>query len=209
MNPAHKEEKQKPLTPDIRVLIVDDEARLREVLARSIRSWGFETAGARTAEEALRMMREDPFDISIVDLNLPAMPGIDLFQQLRSNWPQHQVIILTGFGDLESARAAIRLDVVDFLQKPCPLDELEQSLYRAARRLPQPVPDVQTEEAAPAIAPPPSGETSLEAVEREHILAILARHQNNRTATAAELGISRRTLHNKLVQYQRGGYWQE
>jgi len=209
MNFSHRDEKQKPLAPDIRVLIVDDEPRLREVLARSIQSWGFEVAAARSAEDALKMMREDPFDISIVDLNLPAMPGLDLFQQLRVHWPQHQVIILTGFGDLETARAAIRLDVVDFLQKPCPLDELEQSLYRAARRLPQPLPTVVSDVAAPAMTTPISGETSLEAVEREHILAILSRHQNNRTAAAAELGISRRTLHNKLVQYQREGYFQE
>ena len=111
----------KPPTPsDVRVLVVDDEGRLRDVLTRAIASWGFQVAGARSAEEALRLMQASKFDISIVDLNLPGISGIELFEKLRAIQPEHQVIVLTGFGNLEAARAAIRLDVVDFPRETLP-----------------------------------------------------------------------------------------
>jgi DNA-binding NtrC family response regulator len=181
------------------VLIIDDEPKLREILVQAVGSWGFETAGARSAEEALRRMETDPADISILDLNLPSMAGMELFEKLRSRWPNHQVIVLTGFGDLASARSAIQLDVVDFLTKPCRLGELERALDRARRRLV--VEPREVVEETPAEEP-----TTLEAVERQHILTTLRRQNGNRTATAAELGISRRTLQYKLVDYARQGF---
>jgi DNA-binding NtrC family response regulator len=195
----------KPTTPDeVRVLIIDDEGRLRDVLTRAITSWGFQVASARSAEEALRLMHATKYDISIVDLNLPGMTGIELFEKLRSIQPEHQVIVLTGFGNLEAARAAIRLDVVDFLEKPCPLGELEKSLHRATQRLVRPLP--QAMEAAVEEPPGPETVQKLEDVEREHIISALRRNDGNRTATAIELGISRRTLQYKLSEYQRQGF---
>jgi DNA-binding NtrC family response regulator len=194
----------KPPSPDeVRVLIVDDEGRLRDVLTRAIASWGFQVASARSAEEALRLMHGSKFDISIVDLNLPGITGIELFEKLRAIHSEHQVIVLTGFGNLEAARAAIRLDVVDFLEKPCPLGELEKSLHRATQRLVRPMP--QTLEAAEETQPEESVQ-KLEDVEREHIISALRRNDGNRTATAIELGISRRTLQYKLSEYQRQGF---
>jgi len=195
----------KPPTPsDVRVLVVDDEGRLRDVLTRAIASWGFQVAGARSAEEALRLMQASKFDISIVDLNLPGISGIELFEKLRAIQPEHQVIVLTGFGNLESARAAIRLDVVDFLEKPCPLGELEKSLHRATLRLVRPLPQPIE---PPAHEPEPDEPAqTLEDVEREHIISALRRNDGNRTATALELGISRRTLQYKLSEYQRQGF---
>src|SRR5579872_3845208 len=131
----------KPLTPsDVRVLVVDDENRLRDVLTRAIASWGFQVSGARSGEEAMRLWQANKFDISILDLNLPGIGGIELFEKFRELNSEHQVIVLTGFGNLESARASIRLDVVDFLEKPCPLGELEKSLHRATQRLVRPMP---------------------------------------------------------------------
>jgi DNA-binding NtrC family response regulator len=196
----------KPLTPsDVRVLVVDDEGRLRDVLTRAIASWGFQVAGARSGEEALRLMQASKFDISILDLNLPGVSGIELFEKFRAANPDQQVIVLTGFGNLEAARASIRLDVVDFLEKPCPLGELEKSLHRATQRLVRPMPQ-------PMLLTDPKPEAddepvqTLEDVEREHIISTLRRNDGNRTATAVELGISRRTLQYKLSEYQRQGF---
>ncbi len=195
----------KPPTPDeVRVLIVDDEGRLRDVLTRAIASWGFQVASVRSAEEALRLMHASKFDVSIVDLNLPGISGIELFEKLRAIHPEHQVIVLTGFGNLEAARAAIRLDVVDFLEKPCPLGELEKSLHRATQRLVRPMP--QALRAAAEESHEQESVQKLEDVEREHIISALRRNDGNRTATAIELGISRRTLQYKLSEYQRQGF---
>jgi len=215
------------------VLVVDDEQRLRDVLVRGIRQMGYTCDGSANAEEALRQMRDQARGVVIVDLNLPGMDGMALFEKLRRGWPAVQVIVLTGFGDLDAAKQAIRLDVVDFLTKPTHMGELEQSLSRALQRiddeagldaveLPEPMPgedalagahgdaddpheaaDAPAGNIAPA-APPRPGE-SLEDLERRHILDTLARHDGNRRDTADALGISLRTLYYRLSQYQKDG----
>lgn len=211
------------------VLVVDDEQRLRDVLVRGIRQMGYTCDGSANAEDALRQMREQARGVVIVDLNLPGMDGMALFEKLRRGWPAVQVIVLTGFGDLDAAKQAIRLDVVDFLTKPTHMGELEQSLSRAWQRiddeagldaveLPEPSdgdaledhdPDdgVQASPAASGTAPaaPQQGE-SLGDLERRHILDTLARHDGNRRDTAEALGISLRTLYYRLSQYQKAGH---
>src|SRR5215213_7478989 len=120
---------------DPRVLIVEDEPRLRELLAHAIGGWGFEVAQARSGEEALRLAAEQPPDIALLDLNLPGIDGLETFRRLRERVGGVQGIVLTGFASLDAARQAIHLDVVEFLTKPAPLGELEQALDRALRRI--------------------------------------------------------------------------
>ena len=202
-----------PPTEAREVLIVEDEVRLREMLTRAIREMGFSPTGVGSAEAALRSLDQQPCDIVILDLNLPGMHGMDLLEQLRHREPDVQVIILTGFGDLDAAKRAIHLDVVEFLTKPCALGSLEQAIDRARRRrfkmmqpdLPAP------EEEPPQFSPPPasdadpSSNVSLEEMEQRHILAVLEKNRGNRSATAAELGISLRKLYYRLGQYQKQG----
>ena len=195
-----------PQPEAFKVLIVEDEGRLRELLSRAIVGMGFGVSVARSGEEAIRLMDQDPHPILLLDLNLPAMSGMDVFQAVRQRWPATQVIVLTGFGDLQAAKDAIRLDVVDFLTKPCPLGELEVSLDRARRRY---------EEAQAPDSPPVPPEVilnetgsppTLSDLERQHILATLTRNKGNRSATATELGISLRTLYYRLSEYEKQGY---
>ncbi|HEX2973690.1 MAG TPA: response regulator [Tepidisphaeraceae bacterium] len=136
-----------------RVLIVEDEPRMRELLLRAVGSWGWEVSAARTGEEALRAMEAEARQIVLLDLNLPGMGGLDCLEQMRRQWAETQVVILTGFGDLEAARRAIHLDVVEFLTKPCHLGELEQAMDRARRRLE----DREVEVAEMEVAPPTAG----------------------------------------------------
>ena len=103
------------LAEQARVLIVEDEVRLRELLVDVIPEMGFPAVAVRSAEEASKLMESDPREIVMLDLQLPVMSGMDFFEQVRQRWPATQVIILTGFGNLATAKAAIRLDVVDFL----------------------------------------------------------------------------------------------
>jgi DNA-binding NtrC family response regulator len=170
-----------------RVLIVDDESRLRELLLDVIPDMGFHANAARSAEEAMKLMEADPAEIVMLDLQLPVMGGMDFFEKIHQRWPTTQVIIMTGFGNLEAAQQAIRLDVVDFLTKPFHLRDVEVSLDRARKRM------VQELVADPTPSEPRP--VTLADAEREMILAALQRHNGNRTAAALELGISRRKLH--------------
>ncbi len=237
--------------PLFRVLVVEDEPRLRELLLHALPDMGLQGLGARSGEEALRLMAEDPHEGIILDLNLPGMTGFEFLQQVRDRWPTTSVLILTGYGDLDAARQAIHLDVVDFLTKPTPLGELEKSLERARRRwqekampkgkpalppagIPAPRSSAPISSALQGADTPPgesamadadsrqafSTETretedaeawpdharTLDELERSHILAALERNEGNRTATAAELGISLRTLYYRLSEYQKQGY---
>jgi len=186
---------------DVQVLVVEDEPRMRELLERAMRGWGFEVTTARSSEEAMRQSAEAIPDVIVLDLNLPGVDGLEFFARFRERYPMVQGIVLTGFASLESARRAVHLDIVEFLTKPCHLGELERALDRAIKRLPAPA-------GVTAAPPPPRPGTegmTLDQLEREHILAALDRNNGNRTATALELGISRRTLYYKLEEYQKQG----
>lgn len=187
------------------VLVVEDEPRLRELLLSAIPGMGFEAAGVGSAEAAREAMRDNRYAIIILDLNLPGVQGIEFFTEIHKADPEVQVIILTGYGDLDAARQAIHLDAVDFLTKPAMLSEIEQSLAKAQARL-RKVSFAAGEPPEPVAAPPsrPTGRT-LEEIEREHILSVLERHQGNRAAAASELGISLRTLYYRLSRYQQEG----
>jgi len=186
---------------DVQVLVVEDEPRMRELLERAMRGWGFEVTTARSGEEAMRQTTEAVPDVVVLDLNLPGVDGLEFFSRFRERYPTVQGIVLTGFASLESAKRAVHLDVVEFLTKPCHLGELEQALDRAIRRIPQ-SPVVAS---APPTPRPGTQGLTLDQLERQHILAALDRNNGNRTATALELGISRRTLYYKLEEYQKQG----
>ena len=189
-------------TAEARVLVVEDEVRMRELLVRALSGWGFATAAARSGEEAIRLNEQNPFDIVVLDLNLPGMDGMQCLSRLREKSPHMQAIVLTGFASVDAAKQAVHLDVVEFLTKPAHLGELEKALDRALRRMaPTPPAVIDVPE-----LPPPSAGATLEEVERQHILAALSRNRGNRTATAVEMGISRRTLYYKLEEYAKQGF---
>lgn len=185
------------------VLIIEDEPRLRDLYSEALRGWGLSSTTARSGEEALRSIDEHPADILLVDLNLPGMSGIETLQELRNRGIDAPAIILTGFGDLKAAQQAIELKVVAFLTKPVPLGELEQAIDRARKQLKPDLPIIVPDAAAPADGAKP---VKLEELERQHILSALSRNNGNRTATAKELGISRRTLQYRLAEYQAKGW---
>jgi DNA-binding NtrC family response regulator len=178
-------------------------------LKTAIGDWGIAVDTARSAEEAARMFQPNPYDIVLLDLNLPGKSGLEFLEDLRSAGAKCEAIILTGFGDLQTARKAIHLDIVDFLAKPAPLGDLEKAIDRAVRKImdkrANDDPIIPIDEPA---MPPMShdGPVTLYEASREHILAMLKKHDGNRTATSAALGISLRTLHYRLSEYQKQGY---
>ena len=195
-----------PMVPR-HVLVVEDESVQRTMLAKTLPDMGYTCDTAASGEEALRRLSESSYTIAMLDLNLPGIHGMDLFNQIRERWPQTSVIVLTGYGDLDSARQAIRLDVVDFLTKPCPLGEIERALEHAYQRylvvnaepsrlLPKPP------EPSPIAPPEQRDDLNLQLIERDAIIEALKRAEGNRTVAAKSLGISVRTLYYRLSQYR-------
>lgn len=121
--------------PDI--LIVDDEAAERITLGEVLRLEGYQVALAASGEEALTLARKQvpPFDIAVLDLRLPGIDGLQVLDGIRQISDETVVILITGYGTLETAVHALRKGAYDFLLKPCPVDEVLSAVRRALSEL--------------------------------------------------------------------------
>ncbi|MCA9057424.1 MAG: sigma-54-dependent Fis family transcriptional regulator [Planctomycetaceae bacterium] len=113
------------------LLVVDDDRYIQNAMADYLRSLGYRTETASTCTEAMERMEEFPFEVVICDVNLPDHDGFNLLQWSRENTPETSVILLTGYGTIESAVEAIRMGAFDYLTKPVIDDELRFSIERA------------------------------------------------------------------------------
>src|SRR5579862_9537557 len=122
-------EKDTPFRMKRRILVVEDEEKLRRVLELQLTSAGFEVDKARTAEEALKIA--DRADLVLTDLRLPNMDGLELLAAIRRQNSQTPVIVMTAFGTIETAVEAMKAGATDFLLKPFSLDHLMTVVQKA------------------------------------------------------------------------------
>jgi len=101
-----------------KVLIIDDEANLRNTLQRILQKVGCETVGAADGNQALKLLSVNRFDLIYLDIHLPNIDGIQILKEIRSREPNIPVIILTGYGSLNSSIEALRLGAIDYMLKP-------------------------------------------------------------------------------------------
>jgi len=101
-----------------RVLIIDDEAVLRQTLMRILQKAGCETITAAEGQTALRLISENLFDLIFLDIHIPDIDGLQILKEVRQRNPKLPVVILTGYGSMQSAVEALRLGATDYLMKP-------------------------------------------------------------------------------------------
>lgn len=118
---------------NLRILVVDDEVRMREEIGEYLRKRSYEVQTATDPGEATRLLQHYDFDIAIVDIKLPGISGLELLKIIREAHPQVEVIMISGHGDMQSVIEAMRLGAIDFFQKPFRLIELNQALQRTRR----------------------------------------------------------------------------
>ncbi|MBL4584974.1 MAG: response regulator [Pseudomonadales bacterium] len=119
---------------NIRVLLVDDEPRITELLAFSLRKEQYIIETATSGPEALKTLKERPVEIVVTDIRMPEMDGFELCQHVMELYPATQVIIISAHGDVESAVEALKIGAVDFLQKPIDPKVLLLSLNSSAEK---------------------------------------------------------------------------
>lgn len=119
------------------ILVVDDEAEIREGLEALLTSEGFEVSFAESGAAGLQKLEERPFDLILLDVSLPDRNGIDMLREIRQRDPNLAVILITAFGSIEMARAAFKSGAQDYITKPWSNDELiaQVSLAVEGRRL--------------------------------------------------------------------------
>ncbi len=109
---------------DVRILVVDDEDYMREIVRRALEDAEFQVEEAADGTTAIGMIRQYPYDVIITDLRLPGVPGEKILQEALTIFPETIVIIMTGFGNIQTAVEAIRMGAFDYLPKPFQLDEM-------------------------------------------------------------------------------------
>lgn len=110
--------------PHRKILLVDDEPLILESLARELTEDDFKVSRAANGEEAIAAMDTTCFDLVVTDLVMPGADGFEVLKVAKERDARTKVIILTGYGNMESAVDALRLGADDFLQKPCEIEEL-------------------------------------------------------------------------------------
>jgi DNA-binding NtrC family response regulator len=112
----------------IRVLIVDDEERFRDTLAKLLTRHGFAVRTAGGGQEALALLGDAPADVIVLDVKMPGLSGQEALPLLRAACPGAEVLVLTGHASVDIASAMIAGGAADYLLKPCPTDELEGAI---------------------------------------------------------------------------------
>jgi DNA-binding NtrC family response regulator len=115
----------------IRVLVVDDDAVLRKLLSDQIGRMGFDTTPAASGEEALDALSKSDFDVTLLDIRMPGMSGLDALREIRKLEDAPEVIMLTADTSLGTGIEAMRLGAYDYLTKPATLDEIEAVVRKA------------------------------------------------------------------------------
>lgn len=119
---------------EIRVLAVDDELDLLDLLVKRLNRKGFKAVGASSAEEAIPLLKRDVFDVAIYDIRMEKMDGLKLLSETKKIQPEMEIIMLTGHGTIDTAIDAMKRGAYDYLTKPYQLKELEVTLLKAAEK---------------------------------------------------------------------------
>ncbi len=118
------------------LLIVDDEPKIRAMLADCLGQEGLSIDTAGSGEEALAKIAQAPPDVVILDVKMKGMSGLDVLKQVRTSQPRLAALIITGFDDERLEEEASRLGVLGVIRKPLMLAEVRQALRQALAQLP-------------------------------------------------------------------------
>ena len=117
------------------ILIVDDEGDFLETLMNRLRKRNIGTIGCASGEEAVRLAKEHPFDVVILDIKMPGgMDGIETLREIKRIRPEAEVILLTGHASLETSVEGMKQGAYDYLLKPIRLEDLLEKLVQALER---------------------------------------------------------------------------
>lgn len=122
------------MTQTVHILVVDDEVNIRNALVTMLEKKGYQLYGAGTGEEALQHLEEVRMDLVITDLRMPGIGGMEFMHRLKEQWPDTEVVVMTAFGSIDTAVAAMRLGAYDYLTKPIDRERFPVVVEKALER---------------------------------------------------------------------------
>ena len=167
---------------DKTLLIVDDDDPFRDRLARAMEKKGFQVNSSKTVENAIKMVKSKPPQFAVVDLRLEDGNGLEVIQEINKVKKDSRVVMLTGYGNLPTAVAAVKSGAIDYMAKPVDADDVESALLAPAE----------------SKAKPPENPMSADRVKWEHIHRVFELCNRNVSETARRLKMHRRTLQRIL-----------
>jgi response regulator RpfG family c-di-GMP phosphodiesterase len=117
--------------PQSRILVVDDDLSIRQLLATKLKMSGFIVTSCGSGEEALKMLAKESFDAIISDLNMPGISGLELLEEAQRQYPRTAFLMATGVGDVSMGVAAMKQGASDYILKPFQMEAVMASLRRA------------------------------------------------------------------------------
>lgn len=169
------------------ILIVEDDPTFAQTLKWALAKRGQVAVLARTQQEALLIARESGSDRAVVDLRLGDENGVEVVRALREEHPQMKILVLTGYGTIQTAVLSLKAGALEYLTKPASAEQILAALDADSVSESDPSPT----ERAP----------SLDDVEREHLSRVLADSGGNISEAARRLGMHRRSLQRKLGRH--------
>jgi two-component system, response regulator RegA len=171
------------------LLVVDDDPPFRNRLARAMEKRGFDVVAVDSVAMGIEVAQESAPVFAVVDLRLGDGSGLDVVAALRDARPESRIVVLTGYGNIATAVAAVKAGAVDYLPKPADADAVEAALLADGRPLP----------------PPPENPMSADRVRWEHIQRVFEQCDRNVSETARRLKMHRRTLQRILNKHAPRG----
>jgi two-component system response regulator RegA len=171
------------------LLVVDDDPPFRNRLARAMEKRGFDVVAVDSVAMGIEVAQESAPVFAVVDLRLGDGSGLDVVAALRDARPDSRIVVLTGYGNIATAVAAVKAGAVDYLPKPADADAVEAALLADGRPLP----------------PPPENPMSADRVRWEHIQRVFEQCARNVSETARRLKMHRRTLQRILNKHAPRG----
>ncbi|SES77455.1 two-component system, response regulator RegA [Paracoccus homiensis] len=170
--------------PDASLLLVDDDEVFVTRLGRAMEKRGFEVRTALSVAEAQRLLVEKTPAYAVIDLRLEDGNGLDVVEALRDRREDARIVVLTGYGAIATAVAAVKMGATDYLAKPADANEVMAALLSSGEQLP----------------PPPENPMSADRVRWEHIQRVFEQCDRNVSETARRLHMHRRTLQRILAK---------
>lgn len=172
------------LGPDKSLLLVDDDDAFLRRLGKAMEKRGFDVELAASVAEGKAIVASRTPAYAVVDLRLEDGNGLDVVEALRDRRPDARIVVLTGYGAIATAVAAVKIGAVDYLSKPADATDVTNALLARASQLP----------------PPPENPMSADRVRWEHIQRVYELCDRNVSETARRLNMHRRTLQRILAK---------
>ncbi len=170
--------------PDRSLLLLDDDAPLRTRLGRALESRGFQTELVSSVAEAIAAVKVRPPAFAVLDMRLEDGNGLKVVEAINVARPDARVVMLTGYGNIATAVAAVKAGAGDYLSKPADADDVVHALLAQPGESP----------------PPPENPMSADRVRWEHIQRVFELCNHNVSETARRLNMHRRTLQRILAK---------